>query len=184
MELIKTAIKDLYIVQPKVHGDQRGWFVESYNQELFLSKGLDIQFVQDNHSYSQAKGTLRGLHFQTGQMSQTKLVRCTRGEIMDVVVDLRKDSPSYLQHFAIALSAENFTQLLVPKGFAHGFITLRDHSEIQYKVDAYYSKAHDSGVLYSDPRFNIPWETYISQPYTLSEKDMNLSVFNEKDHAF
>jgi dTDP-4-dehydrorhamnose 3,5-epimerase len=184
MKLIKTNFKDLYIIQPKVHGDQRGWFVESYNQQTINSFGLDIQFIQDNHSYSQAKGTLRGLHFQTGHMSQTKLVRCTRGEIMDVVVDLRKESHSYLKYFAIALSAENFTQLLIPKGFAHGFLSLKDDSEIQYKVDAYYSKAHDSGVFYNDPQFNIPWADYLNQSYILSEKDLNLSLFNEKEHAF
>jgi len=184
MELIKTPIQDLILLKPKVHGDQRGWFIESYSHETLSKAGISINFVQDNHSYSQHKGTLRGLHFQIGDKSQTKLVRCTKGEILDVVVDLRKNSPNYLQHYTVKLSEKNYLQLLVPKGFAHGFITLCDDAEIQYKVDEYYSQAHDSGVIYNDPNFSIPWNAYVSEPYILSDKDLKLRPFSESEHAF
>ncbi|MCR1809491.1 dTDP-4-dehydrorhamnose 3,5-epimerase, partial [Haploplasma modicum] len=143
MKKIETGINDLFIIEPNVFGDNRGWFTESYNKESFKKIGINIDFIQDNHSYSKEKGVLRGLHLQTNPKAQTKLVRCTKGKILDVAVDLRRNSPTYLKHFAVELSEENKLQLLIPKGFAHGFVTLTSDVEVQYKVDEYYSKEHD-----------------------------------------
>ena len=146
MRLEKTKIEGLVIIHPDVFGDNRGWFTESYNQQKYFALGIDVTFIQDNHSFSKEIGTLRGLHFQTGESAQSKLVRCVRGRLMDVCVDLRKDSPTFLQHELIELSEENKLQLFVPQGFAHGFVTLSEDVEIMYKVDAFYSKEHDSGI--------------------------------------
>ncbi|MDY0277078.1 MAG: dTDP-4-dehydrorhamnose 3,5-epimerase [Acholeplasma sp.] len=181
MEKVVTSIKDLYVLKPNVFGDNRGWFSETYNKKILLELGIDIDFVQDNQSFSKDKGTLRGLHLQTNPKAQTKLVRCIKGKILDVAVDLRKDSKTYLQHYAIELSEKNHLELLIPKGFAHGFITLEDNCEVAYKVDEYYSKEHDRSIKYNDELFSINWK--IDNPI-LSEKDKNAPLYKDSDISF
>lgn len=181
MKKIETGINDLFIIEPNVFGDNRGWFTESYNKESFKKIGINIDFIQDNHSYSKEKGVLRGLHLQTSPKAQTKLVRCTSGRILDVAVDLRKKSPTYLKSFSIELSADNKRQLLVPKGFAHGFVTLEENTEVQYKVDEYYSKEHDRSIKFDDPLFNIDW---ILNEFILSDKDKNAVSYENSDIVF
>lgn len=178
MKLIETKLKDCYIIEPDVFGDDRGWFMESFNLKKLEDSGLhfDAEFVQDNHSYSKAKNTIRGLHFQTNPYAQTKIVRCTRGILIDVVVDLRKSSETYKQWIAVELSSENKRMLYVPRGFAHGFKSVTEDVEIQYKTDNYYSKEHDGGVLWSDPELGINWN--LDGEPTLSEKDKNAPVLS------
>ena len=135
MKLIDTILDGVKVIEPTVFGDHRGWFMETYSYSKFIEAGIDLNFVQDNQSFSATKGTLRGLHYQLNPKAQTKLVRCTRGAIFDVAVDIRKGSPNYGKWFGIELTAENKKQLLVPKGFAHGFMTLTEDVEVQYKVD-------------------------------------------------
>jgi dTDP-4-dehydrorhamnose 3,5-epimerase len=165
-----TAIPAVKLIEPKRFGDQRGFFSETYSRAAFLDAGIDLDFVQDNHSLSQQVGTLRGLHFQSPPFAQDKLVRCTRGRILDVVVDIRRGSPSFGAHVAIELSEKNWRQLLVPKGFAHGFITLEASSEVLYKVTAPYSAAHDFGLAFSDPALGIDWPAPTGGA-VLSDKD-------------
>ena len=181
MKKVETSIRDLYVLEAKAFGDDRGWFSETFNKKTLKELGIDIDFIQDNHSLSAQKGTLRGLHLQTNPKAQTKLVRCTRGSILDVAVDLRKGSPTYLKHFSIILSDENKKQLFIPKGFAHGFITLTDNVEVQYKVDEYYSKEHDRSIKFDDPLFNIDW---LSTEFVLSDKDKNAVLYENSDIAF
>ncbi len=181
MNIIETKLRGVYILEPKVFDDNRGWFMESYSKKVLEAIGLDINFIQDNHSYSAFKGTLRGLHFQNNPMAQTKLIRCTKGKILDVAVDLRKGSPTYKKWIAIELSAENKKQLLIPKGFAHGFVTLTDDVEIQYKVDEYYSKEHDRSIRFDDPEIGVDWG--IDNPI-LSEKDKNAPLLRDSDCNF
>jgi len=168
MKVTKTELEGVLIIEPDVHGDHRGWFTESYNKQEFLKHGIDIDFVQDNHSFSAQKGTLRGIHFQIEPKAQTKLVRCTRGKVLDVAVDLRKESPTFKKWIYIELSTDNHVQLLIPKGFGHAFLTLSEETEIQYKVDEYYSKEHDRSVVFNDTDLNINWNVY--NPI-LSDKD-------------
>lgn len=175
MKVINTNIRDLKVIEVDAYGDERGWFSESYSQKQFLEAGLDYRFIQDNHSFSSKKGTLRGMHYQAKPYAQTKLVRCTRGKILDVVVDLRKGSETYLQSFSIELSHENKKQLLIPKGFAHGFITLEENTEIQYKVDEFYSKEHDCSLKFDDQLFKIDWPV---EDWVLSEKDRLAPAYN------
>jgi dTDP-4-dehydrorhamnose 3,5-epimerase len=181
MKLIKTDIPGLLVIQPQIMGDHRGWFMESWSQQKFADLGINIVFVQDNHSCSSQKGTLRGLHFQLHPMSQTKLIRCTRGSIMDVAVDLRKGSPGYLKWHSIELSEQNKRLFLVPKGFAHGFLTLTDNAEVQYKVDSLYSKEHDRSIRFDDPQININWG--VNEPI-LSDKDINAPLLKDSDANF
>lgn len=169
MNVIETSIQGVKIIEPKVFGDHRGWFMETYSDALFEGAGIDIKFVQDNQSFSAAKGTLRGLHYQLNPKAQTKLVRCTKGAIFDVAVDIRKGSPTYGKWFGIELSADNKKQFLIPKGFAHGFMTLTDDVEVQYKVDELYAPECDRGILWSDPEINVEWPIDISP--VLSAKD-------------
>ena len=157
MQLIETSLPDLYIIEPKVFGDSRGYFLESYNQKVFSNYGIDITFVQDNESKS-IKNVLRGLHYQLAPYSQTKLIRVIEGNIYDVVVDLRQGSPTFGQHFAIELSGENKLQLLIPKGFAHGFSVLSDSVIVNYKCDVLYQPDAERGILYNDPELNIDWK--------------------------
>jgi dTDP-4-dehydrorhamnose 3,5-epimerase len=181
MEIIKTEIEDLYIIETKVFEDNRGWFTESYSAKKFRDNGLDIEFIQDNHSLSKEKGVLRGLHFQLTPKAQTKLVRCTRGSIYDVAVDLRKDSPTYKKWFGLELSARNQKQFLIPKGFAHGFLTLSDNAEVQYKVDEYYAPEYDRSIRFDDPEINVDWG--IENPI-LSEKDKIAPLLKDSDCNF
>lgn len=181
MKILETDIKDLLILEPSVFKDERGWFSETYNMEKMKSLNIKIDFVQDNHSLSIEKGVLRGLHLQTNPKAQTKLVRCTRGKILDVAVDLRKSSSTYLKFFSVELSALNKKQLLIPKGFAHGFITLEENTEVQYKVDEYYSKEHDRSIRFDDPLFSIDW---ILKKMVLSDKDINAPLYEDTDISF
>ena len=181
MELIKTDIPGVVILEPKVFGDHRGWFTETYAYNTLKDLGIDVTFVQDNQSYSKEKGTLRGLHFQQNPMAQTKLLRCTRGKILDVAVDIRKGSPTYLKWVSVELSAENKRQLFMPKGFAHGFVTLTDDVEVQYKVDADYDPARDRSIRFDDPAIGVDWG--VSNPI-LSEKDKNAPLLKDSDCNF
>lgn len=152
-----TAIPAVKIITPAKHGDHRGFFSEAYNKQDFDAAGLDFVFVQDNHSLSGPVGTLRGLHFQSAPFAQDKLVRVTRGRILDAAVDIRRSSPTYGQHVAVELSGENWRQLLVPIGFAHGFCTLEPDTEVIYKVTNFYSAANDHGLAWDDPDLKIAW---------------------------
>lgn len=181
MNIIKTDIVDLYIIEPKVYGDNRGWFVESWSSKVLEEAGLHYNFVQDNHSFSAMKGVLRGLHYQKGEAAQAKLVRCTRGAVLDVAVDMRKESPTYMKWAAAELSAENFRQILVPRGFLHGFLTLTDNVEFLYKVDNYYDKEADRGIRWDDPDIGVDWG--IKDPI-LSDKDKNAPYLHESDIDF
>lgn len=181
MKVTKTEIEGLVIIDPDCYGDHRGWFMETYNEAKMKENGIDVVFVQDNHSKSLVKGTLRGLHFQNSPMAQTKLVRCTKGVMLDVAVDLRKDSPTYKKWFSIELTEENKKQLFIPQGFAHGFLTLSDDVEVQYKVDSLYSKEHDRGIRYNDPEIGIDWGDI--DP-VLSEKDLNAPMLKDCDVKF
>ena len=164
-------IPDLMIIQPTVFNDSRGFFYESYNRNSFLENGLDYIFVQDNHSRSKY-GVLRGLHFQNPPFAQTKLVRVTRGKVLDIALDIRIGSPTYLQHLAIELSEENKTQLLIPQGFAHGFVVLSEDVEFMYKCDNFYNKEADGGILFNDSSLEIDWEIPIAD-MIISEKDLS-----------
>lgn len=182
MNFIETKLNGVYILEPSIHGDHRGWFLESYNVEQLKKAGLELNFVQDNHSFSASKGTLRGLHYQLSPKAQTKLIRCTRGAIYDVAVDIRKDSSTFGEWFGLELSAENKKQLLVPKGFAHGFMTITDDVEVQYKVDEVYSPENDRGIIWNDSEIGIEWPINI-QPI-LSQKDEKAPVLKDADINF
>ena len=181
MKVTKTEIEGLVVIDPDCYGDHRGWFMETYNEAKMKENGIDVVFVQDNHSKSLVKGTLRGLHFQNNPMGQTKLLRCTKGVMLDVAVDLRKDSPTYKKWFSIELTEENKKQLFIPQGFAHGFLALSDDVEVQYKVDNLYSKEHDRGIRYNDPEIGIDWGDI--DP-VLSEKDMTSPMLKDSDVNF
>lgn len=181
MKVKKNKFKGLLIVETDVYGDHRGWFTETYTKNKFIDNGIEADFVQDNQSYSAQKGTLRGVHFQTNPKAQTKMIRCTRGAIIDTVVDLRKGSDTYKQWFSIELSAENKKQLYIPKGFGHAFLTITDDVEVQYKVDEYYSKEHDRSLKFDDPEVGVDWG--IKNPI-LSEKDLNAPLLKDCDVNF
>ncbi|WP_341348662.1 dTDP-4-dehydrorhamnose 3,5-epimerase [Paenibacillus sp. FSL H3-0469] len=182
MKFIKTHLEDVLVVEPAVFGDHRGWFMETYSEAKFHEQDLRYQFVQDNQSYSAVKGTLRGLHFQLNPKAQTKLVRCTRGSIFDVAVDIRQGSPSYGKWFGIELNAENKKQLLIPKGFAHGFMTLTEDVEVQYKCDELYAPECDGGILWNDPDIAIEWP--INVVPVLSAKDEQAPLLKDVKHNF
>ncbi len=170
MRIEQTDIKDCFIVHDNVIGDERGYFMESFNRRTFLdSTGIDINFVQDNQSKSQ-KGVLRGLHFQHGEYAQAKLVRVLKGRVLDIAVDLRRSSDSFGQHVAVELSGDSGTQLFVPKGFAHGFVVLSESAVFFYKCDNYYNKAMEGGIIYNDPDLGIDWKLKDDE-LVLSEKD-------------
>lgn len=171
MEIHQTGIPDLVVLTPKVHKDHRGFFLETFRTDLLKEAGLPHTYIQDNHARSEEKGVTRGLHFQLPGATQAKLVWVTRGSVFDVAVDLRKGSPTYGKHFCLILSAENFKRLLVPRGFAHGYMTLEEGTEFQYKVDAYYAPEKDSGIFWNDPALQIKWPDI---PPILSEKDTHL----------
>ena len=169
MPFIKTDFPGLIIFEPMVFGDDRGYFFESYNHQLFVNEGMNYNWVQDNQS-SSVYGVIRGLHFQKGDAAQTKLVRCLSGSILDVVVDLRKNSPTFKQVFALELTEKKKNALLVPKGFAHGFSVLSEMAEVLYKCDALYNKQMEGGLLYNDPALGINWQIS-SEKEIVSEKD-------------
>lgn len=178
LQIENTPLKDCFLLRPSVFKDHRGTFLESFNQQRFEeTTGLHTKFIQDNQSSSK-KGVLRGLHFQTGSFAQSKLVRCVLGNVLDVVVDLREDSPTFKKHYKLVLSDENHFQLFVPAGFAHGFLTLSEKSVFAYKCDQYFNKEADSGVFWNDPVFEIDWE-YPEADIILSEKDANLPTFDK-----
>ena len=181
MKITKTKLPGVLIVEPQVFGDARGWFMETYTKNKLDEKGIDTVFIQDNQSYSAQKGTLRGLHFQQDPKAQTKLLRCTRGKILDVAVDIRKGSPNYCQWVAVELSAENFRQLYIPKGFAHGFVTLTDDVEVQYKVDEYYAPDCDRSIRFDDPAIGVDWG--VKDP-VLSAKDLKAPLLKDSDCNF
>ena len=182
MKFIKTEIPDVYIIEPSVFGDNRGYFLESFNLEKFEENVYPIKFVQDNESKS-SKGVLRGLHFQKPPFDQAKLVRCIEGRVMDVAVDIRKGSSTYGKHVAIELTGENKRQLFVPRGFAHGFSVLSDTAVFAYKVDNKYAPESDSGIRYDDKELNIVWGLN-KEVIQLSEKDKNLSFFKDLETPF
>jgi dTDP-4-dehydrorhamnose 3,5-epimerase len=157
MEIIETAIAEVKLLRPRLFRDERGWFAEIFSSEVFEHLALPHAFVQDNQSLSLRAGTLRGLHFQVPPHAQSKLVRVVRGAVFDVVVDVRRDRATFGRHVAVELSAENRLQLLVPPGFAHGFLTLRPETEVVYKVDAGYAPTHERGVHFADPDLALPW---------------------------
>jgi len=178
MEVVNTEIPDVKIIQPKKFGDHRGFFSEAYNKRLFSEHGIGLDFVQDNHSLSGARGTIRGLHYQTPPYAQDKLIRVVRGAIFDVAVDLRKDSPTFGKHVSAVVNLEEWNQILVPIGFAHGFCTLEPNTEVIYKVTNYYAPDHDKGLLWNDPELGIEWPVSASEA-TLSNKDRQQPRFSE-----
>ena len=182
MNFINTNLPGVKIVEATVFGDYRGWFMESYSYDKFNEAGINLNFVQDNQSYSAVKGTLRGLHYQLNPKSQTKLVRCTRGAIFDVAVDIRRGSATFGKWFGIELNEENKKQLLIPKGFAHGFMTLTNDVEVQYKVDEFYSPEHERGIIWNDPEININWPIDIKP--VLSAKDEKAPLLKDAENNF
>ena len=184
MNLTRTALDGVVILTPRKFEDSRGFLSESYNKRTLAGLGIEVDFVQDIHSRSVHAGTVRGLHFQTPPFAQTKLVRVVRGRILDVAVDLRRNSPTFKQHVAVELSADAWNQLLIPAGFAHGLLTLEPETEVNYKVSDFYSPEHDRGILWTDPDINIPWPIDPAQA-TLSPKDTVLpSLAQAWDHLF
>lgn len=178
MNVEETSLKGCFIIQPKVIQDERGYFLESFNQAVFKEEiKQDINFVQDNESYS-SKGVLRGLHYQKGEYAQAKLVRVIKGKILDVVVDLRIDSPTFSKYISIELSEDNKTQLFIPRGFAHGFLVLSDTAIFSYKCDNFYNKSSEGGIIYNDPTLNIDWGTQ-AEAFIISEKDLILPTLKE-----
>lgn len=182
MKITETTLKGVYLIEPQVFGDERGWFMESYSKRDFEQAGIYAEFVQDNHSFSKDKGTLRGLHYQLNPYSQAKMLRCTRGEILDVAVDVRRGSPNYAKWVSVHLSETNHHAIFIPRGFLHGFITLTDNVEVEYKADNFYEKSSEGGVLWNDPDIGVDWEI---EPKILSDKDkMALPLAKHTDLNF
>ena len=175
MKIEKTIIDGLLVIEPKIFSDSRGFFYEAYNEKLMHDLGIEYKFVQDNQSYSKY-GVIRGLHYQLNPKAQTKLVRVLKGAILDVAVDIRKNSPTYGQHFSIELSAENNKQLLIPAGFAHGFSVLSEEAVVMYKCDEYYHKESEAGIIYNDTELNIDWKINADKAI-ISDKDILLPSF-------
>lgn len=182
MKIEKTFIKDLLIVEPTIFGDERGYFFESYSKTKFENLDIHINFVQDNQSFSK-RGTLRGLHYQNPPFAQTKLVRVLEGEIIDVAVDLRKDSATYGKVFSVLLSSENKKQLLVPQGFAHGFSVISETASVMYKCDQFYNKASEGGIRFDDSSLNIDWGMDLKD-VIVSEKDQKLPFIDNCNSLF
>ena len=181
MKVVETQIPGVFILEPAVFGDERGWFMESWSQNKMKEAGLNYSFVQDNHSYSSQKGILRGIHFQKGDAAQAKLVRCVKGAVLDVAVDLRESSRHYGKWVAVELTAENKKQLLIPRGFGHGFLTLTDEVEFLYKADNLYNAQADRSIRWNDPKLAIDWG--IDQPI-LSQKDAVAPLLADSDCEF
>lgn len=181
MKKIDTKLKDVYILEPAVFGDKRGWFMESWSKRSMEETGLFYDFIQDNHSFSSGKGTIRGLHFQNGEYAQAKLVRCVRGAVLDVAVDIRKGSPTYKQWIAVELSADNKRQLLIPRGFAHGFLTLTDDVEFLYRADNFYNKESEGSIRWNDSTIGVDWG--VENPI-ISEKDELAPYFDDSIFSY
>lgn len=181
MKVTSLKLNGVSLLEPKVHGDNRGFFMESYNEQIFQEQGIQYNFIQDNQSLSAEAGVLRGLHYQLNPKAQTKLIRVLTGAIYDVIVDIRKSSPTFGQWVGVILSEHNHRQLLVPKGFAHGFCTLVPNTQVLYKVDEYYSPENDRGILWNDPALGIDWPT--SNP-TLSDKDQRHPLLKDAEMNF
>ena len=177
MNAIKTELPGVVILEPQVFGDARGWFMESWSKKKMEDIGISVDFVQDNHSFSAEKGTLRGLHYQLNPMAQAKMLRVSRGAIFDVAVDIRHGSPTYAKWVGVELSAENYRQLFIPRGFAHGFITLTDDVEVQYKADNFYSPDCDGNIRWDDPEIGVVWPI---SPRVLSDKDSSAPLLSER----
>ncbi len=176
MNVTKTKLNGVVILEPQVFGDNRGFFMESWSKRKFEEAGLFYDFVQDNHSSSTVKGTVRGIHFQKGKWCQAKLVRCTRGAVLDIAVDLRKSSSTYKQWISVELSEDNKKQIMVPRGFGHAFVTLTDHVEFMYKADNYYAPESEGGIRWNDPDIGVEWG--VADP-VLSAKDKINPFFND-----
>jgi dTDP-4-dehydrorhamnose 3,5-epimerase len=183
MHVESLDIPVVKLLTPKIFRDERGFFSETWNEQALARVGIDARFVQDNHAYSVEKGTVRALHFQRPPMAQDKLVRVVKGAVLDVAVDLRRSSPTFGRHVYAVLSAESWRQIWVPKGFAHGYVTLEPHTEVIYKVTDYYSPAHDAGILWDDPALGIDWGV-TRQTAILSDKDRKLPPLRELDTVF
>jgi dTDP-4-dehydrorhamnose 3,5-epimerase len=183
MKVERLEIADVLLLSPAKHGDARGFFSETFRADTFAAHGVDATFVQDNHAFSTRKGVLRGLHFQVPPHAQGKLVRCTRGAILDVGVDIRVGSPTYGRHVAVELSAANWHQLWVPPGFAHGYVTLQDDCEVIYKVTDYYAPACDRGIAWDDPALGIDWRIP-ADGVILSDKDKKHPRLSDAASAF
>ena len=183
MTIIETEIPEVKVFAPKKFGDSRGFFSEVYSKRALADAGIDLEFVQDNHSLSASVGVLRGLHFQLPPFAQDKLVRVVQGRILDVAVDIRRSSPTFGQHVAVEISAERFNQILVPIGFAHGFVTLEPDTEVLYKVTNYYSAEHDRGIQWNDPEIGIDWAVEPDSA-TISEKDLALPPMSQAPQLF
>jgi dTDP-4-dehydrorhamnose 3,5-epimerase len=178
LKIKETPLKDCFIVEPNVFKDERGSFAETFNLKAFRElTGVQRPFLQDNQSLS-GFGVLRGLHYQKGDMAQAKLVRVARGRVIDVAVDLRKDSPTFGEHYSVELSGDNFRQLYVPRGFAHGFVVLEDHTLFSYKCDNYYDRSSEGGIIYNDATLSIDWHL-ASKDLIISQKDQKLPSFKE-----
>ncbi len=183
MEVVGTAIPEVKVITPKKFGDHRGFFSETYKRRDWVEAGINLTFVQDNHSCSTAQGTLRGLHYQIPPMAQDKLVRVAHGAILDVAVDLRNGSPTFGRHVSEVISAENWKQLLVPVGFAHGYVTLEPDTEVLYKTTNFYSPEHNRGIIWNDPDLGIDWGIEEADA-VLSEKDLALPTLKEVTDLF
>lgn len=183
MEVRSLPIEAVKLLVPRRFADARGYFAETWNRRSFAETGIDVDFVQDNESFSAAAGTVRGLHFQTPPKAQAKLVRVLRGSIFDVAVDLRSDSPTFGRHVSAVLTAESGDELFIPIGFAHGFCTLEPDTQVAYKVSDFYSREHDTGILWSDPALQIAWPLKGRAP-VLSERDQNLPRLAEAAPGF
>ena len=183
MSIVKTELEGVYIIEPKVFGDARGYFFESYSKERFCAEtGYDIDFVQDNESMS-SYGVLRGLHFQKGEHAQSKLVRVVHGKVLDVAVDIRKGSPTFGKHVAVELSGENHRQLFIPRGFAHGFVVLSETALFQYKCDNYYAPQSEGAVAWNDPEIAIDWGVPAAD-ILLSDKDRNHPMLKDAPELY
>ena len=184
MRFIPQSIPDIFLIEPLVHDDMRGYFVETYKQNLLNEAlGYKIKFIQDNESESVARGVLRGLHFQSPPYTQSKLVRVIKGKVLDVAVDIRRDSSTFGKHVSVELSEKNKNQLFIPRGFAHGFVVLSEAAIVLYKVDAYYSAKHNEGIAYNDKDLNIDWH-FSKEEITLSEADQNYSNLADNKKLF
>jgi dTDP-4-dehydrorhamnose 3,5-epimerase len=181
MKIVATEFDDLFILEPKVLEDERGYFMESYSQRTLSEQGIEITFVQDNQSRSR-KGVLRGLHFQNAPYAQTKLIRVLSGAILDIVVDLRRKKSTFGKSFIVELTSENKKQLLVPKGFAHGFLVLSESAEVFYKTDEFYNRQADGGINFNDPSLGLA--DLLNDTLTLSEKDKNLPLLSQANFNF